>query len=168
MSGGAHVAIGGAAAAIAARQAELLRKEEEEMTTYGKDDIDGWEFKIVRANTEYFKRPENLRRVVEEEGRAGWELVEKFDNNRVRFKRRIDERKNDQHRQGIDPYRTQVGLKGAAFVLVVLAIIALALGGIILAIASVKGNLDPSFPMVLIPIIIIFIGFITFLILRAK
>jgi hypothetical protein len=39
-------------------------------------------------------------------------MVEKFDNGRIRFKRRIENRSQDSHR-AIDPYRTSPGSGGA-------------------------------------------------------
>lgn len=123
MSGaGAVVAAtaGGGAAAAAAAARRRMMEEEEKLTTYNKDDLEGWEFKIVRANTSYFKKPENLRRVIEEEARSGWEMVEKFDDQRVRFKRRIEKRKEDSMRKDIDPYRTAVGIGQGKLVLVIL------------------------------------------------
>ena len=80
---------GAAAAAGAARQAELLRQqEEEELTKYSDAELQGdWEFKILRSNLASFAKPEVLKQVCEEEARAGWVLLEKFDNQRLRFKR---------------------------------------------------------------------------------
>jgi hypothetical protein len=79
------------------------------MTKYSADEIEGWEFKIVRAATRKFKDPEFFRKTCEEEARAGWEMLEKFDDNRVRFRRKIEHRGDDLHRE-IDPYRTLVGM----------------------------------------------------------
>lgn len=105
-------AAGAAVAAAAAAEAERQRREEEEMTNYTDADLDeDWEFKIIRSNTASFKSREVLQRVCEEEARAGWRLVEKFDNQRLRFKRPVSERANDRT-LGIDPYRTQVGMSG--------------------------------------------------------
>ena len=79
------------------------------MTKYTADEIEGWEFKIVRASTRKFKDPEFFRKTCEEEARAGWEMLEKFDDNRVRFRRKIEHRDGDLRRE-IDPYRTLVGM----------------------------------------------------------
>lgn len=98
-----------AAAAAAARRRRMLENEEERMTTYDKEDLEGWEFKIVRASTRKFRHREVVQQLCEEEARAGWEMVEKFDNQRIRFKRRIEHRADDRHRE-IDPYRTQIGM----------------------------------------------------------
>lgn len=82
------------------------------MTTYRKHDLEqGWEFKILRAATQQFKKPEVLKSVQNEEALAGWELLEKFDNERLRFKRPLAARKGDANLgMGIDPYRTQYGI----------------------------------------------------------
>ena len=96
-------------AAILAAQAEKRRmREEEAMAQYKSDDLDGWEFKIVRANTRKFRNTEQIEKVRQEEAQSGWELVEKFDDSRLRFKRRVERRSMDIHSQG-DPYRSQIG-----------------------------------------------------------
>lgn len=118
-----NVYSGGAAAAAAAVTAAYKRKldqEEERLTPYTKEDLtEGWEFKIVRSNTSI--SGERFSRLCEEESQNGWELVEKFDNNRVRFKRSIANRAND-HLASIDPYRTRVGLSEGALVGIVLGV----------------------------------------------
>lgn len=106
------------------------------MTPYDRDDLEGWEFKILRATTQKFRDREELRRILDEEAQAGWELVEKFDDTRLRLKRRIESRENDR-RSDIDPYRIWVGItparQGAIIVAVILGVLALV--GIIAAIA---------------------------------
>jgi hypothetical protein len=91
------------------------------MTGYNADDLDGWEFKIVRSATQKFKNREAVQRICAEEASNGWELVEKFDNTRIRFKRRIDRRAADESAE-IDPYRTQVGLSPGALAATIVAI----------------------------------------------
>jgi hypothetical protein len=110
---------GGVAAAVAAAaEAARRRKEEEDMTAYNSDDLDGWEFKIVRASTRKFKTVEAVQKLCQEEARAGWELVEKFDDQRIRFKRRVEKRAGDRHLT-IDPYRTHVGSSGVGVAIAV-------------------------------------------------
>ena len=59
------------------------------MTTYTTKDLDeGWEFKILRSNFAAFRNEDKLRAILEEEKRGGWILVEKFDDQRIRLKRR--------------------------------------------------------------------------------
>lgn len=126
-----YVPTGGAAAgaAAAAAAARRMREEEEDMTGYNKDDLDGWEFKIVRANTGKFKTREAVQQLCNEEAKAGWEMVEKFDNQRIRFKRRVEKRAGDRNLT-IDAYRTNIGVTEGQIVAIVLGIVA-ALGGLI-------------------------------------
>ncbi len=91
------------------------------MTKYTDADLQGdWEFKIVRSNLGGFRNPEVLQRVCAEEARAGWTLVEKFDNQRLRFKRPLAARAGDAD-LGFDPYRSQYGASSGAVVAMVLA-----------------------------------------------
>ena len=103
-------AAGASSAAAAAAAAERARKrEEEEMTAYQPADLaDGWEFKILRSVRSEFKRPERMHEILAEEAQAGWTLVEKFDNARLRLKRPVSAQRNDAH-LGFDPYRTYYG-----------------------------------------------------------
>lgn len=116
---------GATAAAAAAAKAARMRKEEEELTPYKSDDLDGWEFKIVRANSRKFKKTEAVQRLCREEAKAGWEMVEKFDDSRIRFKRRVEERAQDPYRS-VDPYRSLVGASEGLIVAIVLAVCAVA------------------------------------------
>ena len=113
-------AIAGAAAAAAARRE---RKEEETMTSYTQTDlIEGWEFKILRSVTGAFGKPDRLRQALEEEARAGWVLVEKFDNQRVRLKRPASARAGDAG-LGLDPYRTSYGMSEWKFFFTIMGIV---------------------------------------------
>lgn len=92
--------------------------------------LTGWEFKIVRANRDIFRDPEVLQRLCEEEGEAGWILLEKLDDRRIRFKRPVALRDLIKpEKLAIDPYRTQYGPSNKPFV--ILGMLA-ALGAIIL------------------------------------
>jgi hypothetical protein len=122
-----------AGAAAAAAAAQRLREEEEEMTKYTDAELQAsWEFKILRSNTAAFKKPDVLRKVCEEEAQAGWILLEKFDNSRLRFKRPLSARANDSTLIGYDPYRTHYGMAPAAFALLII-------GGTLLATAALIG-----------------------------
>ena len=112
---------GGAAAAAAAAHRAKLREEEERLTGYIPQDLEGWEFKIVRSSGKIVG--DKFTRLVEEEKLNGWELVEKFDDNRVRFKRRTEHRCRD-GMQGIEAYRTTFGLSETRLVLIVLGVMA--------------------------------------------
>jgi hypothetical protein len=127
-----EVAMSAGAAAAAAR-ARRQRQEEEEMTPYTRQDLsENWGFKIIRSSTGAFKYPVTMRAVLEEEGRAGWVLVEKFDNGRMRLKRPHDARSADAG-LGFDPYRTHVGVSEGALVAIIIASV---VGGLGKAIAS--------------------------------
>ena len=117
----------GAAAAAAAAQQAKMREEEEQLTVYKADDLTGWEFKIVRSVTRM--SGDKFNTLCAEDAQNGWELVEKFDDTRVRFKRRIEWRARDQYAE-IDPYRTQYGIGETKFAL-------LLMGAIILGIAVI-------------------------------
>lgn len=106
-----HFPHGAIIAAQAAQEEQRKRKEEETMTNYTNEDLEqNWEFKIVRASGPAFHRPEIFQALLEEEALSGWEMVEKLDDQRVRFKRRRELRRKDAALPpGIDPYRTQYG-----------------------------------------------------------
>lgn len=97
-----------AAQAAAAKLAQQM-KEEEAMTKYSSEDLEGWEFKIVRSGSGKFRNQEAIQKLCREEALAGWEMLEKFDDYRIRFKRKTDMRAISSHRE-IDPYRTYVGM----------------------------------------------------------
>ncbi|MCK4657299.1 MAG: hypothetical protein KAT85_09700 [candidate division Zixibacteria bacterium] len=121
-----YIPIVASTAGVAA--ARRMRQEEEDMTGYSKDDLDGWEFKIVRANTRKFKDYKAVQQLCDEEAKAGWEMVEKFDDTRIRFKRSVDRRSGDRHLE-FDPYRTRIGMTEATIGWIVgisVAIVALA------------------------------------------
>jgi hypothetical protein len=106
----------------------VLEDEEEQLTPYdSKETIDpmdekvvpkdrkgssdprlvGWEFKILRSTQDSFRDPLIFKQVLEEESIAGWILLEKLDDRRLRFKRPIAMRevlRSDL--LPIDPYRT--------------------------------------------------------------
>ena len=113
------------AAAAAAAAAARRREEEESLTPYNKDDLEGWEFKIVRSNFGRFSSYDIVQKLCQDEARAGWEMVEKFDNERIRFKRRIDKRSGDRQLD-FNPYRTTIGFgegRIAAIILIAVAVI---------------------------------------------
>jgi hypothetical protein len=71
-----------------------------------------------------------LDKLVKEEASAGWILLEKFDNSRIRFRRLISTRRNDRNLpQGADPYRSHDGMNPAAFAaLLMLGIVGSSIG----------------------------------------
>jgi hypothetical protein len=70
----------------------------------------GWEYKIVRASRDLFRYPAILKQLREEEAEAGWILLEKLDDRRIRFKRPISMANilNSDYLK-IDPYRSYYG-----------------------------------------------------------
>jgi hypothetical protein len=118
---------------VAAHAAQEKRRkdeeEEEEMTNYSTEDLaSNWEFKIVRSESGAFRKPEVFQNLLEEESIAGWELVEKLDNRRVRFKRNTSARRKDgMLPPGIDPYRTNYGSSAARPMILLGVVIAIAL-----------------------------------------
>jgi len=99
--------------AVFAAVAEGKRRqqmEEEEMSEYPEHKLqDDWEYKILRANRSVFRHPNIFLSVCAEEKRAGWMLIEKFDDMRLRFKRPTSARQNDRMLP-FDPYRTRYGM----------------------------------------------------------
>lgn len=85
-----------------------------EVRRSGKRDRDprlvGWEFKILRAEGDLFREPAKLQAACDEEALAGWILLEKLDDRRLRFKRPIAMREViNPETLGFDPYRSIYG-----------------------------------------------------------
>jgi hypothetical protein len=85
----------------------------------------GWEFKILRANRNVFRNPAVLKRICQEEAEAGWILLEKLDERRLRFKRPMSLRDRlSPETLKRDPYRSRYGSPlNFANVFVVLALL---------------------------------------------
>jgi len=98
--------------------AEIQRQhEEEEHSRSQTSRSEGLEYKILRATIPSFGKSENLQKALDEEAKNGWELLEKFDNYRIRLVRKVGE----QHpNSGIDPYRAFFGMSQGWFVAVIL------------------------------------------------
>src|SRR5581483_6009531 len=96
-----------AARAQADRVRAAAEAEEEVMTPYPPGALAAdWEFKIIRSVFRQFGNQEVRERVLAEEERAGWVLVEVFDETRIRLKRQRPTRPAEVI-EGYDPYRTQ-------------------------------------------------------------
>ena len=66
-----------------------------------------------------------------EEAIAGWVLVEKFDDNRLRFKRPASAKRNDMNLPAhINPYRTTFGMSEAGFAFGIIGVLVL-VGGLV-------------------------------------
>jgi hypothetical protein len=165
-------------AAHAANEARRRQEqEEEEMTKYTSEDLEqNWEFKIVRAYFPAFRKPEVFQSLLEEEALAGWELVEKLDDRRIRFKRRREARRKDATLPaGIDPYRTQYGTNTNAIGVIVGILSAVLMIGFIVAMFLAESspiNIGGKTPWVLIatvaPIFIAMIGIVIVVIVRLR
>jgi hypothetical protein len=129
---------GAVAAAAAAAKRRREQWEEEEMTGYTPEELaSGSEFKILRSATSGFKRPEFLRQVLDEEKAAGWMLVEKFDDSRIRLKRPASARADGTGTSTtFDPYRSYVGISEVALGLRIAAAIAIGLAVVLGVIAA--------------------------------
>lgn len=67
------------------------------------------EFKTVQAQTPLFADTKKMQEVLTEEAKAGWDLLEKEDNYRIKLQRDTSNRDGDKNLD-IDPYRTTVGV----------------------------------------------------------
>jgi hypothetical protein len=126
-------------AAAAAAEERRRRTEEGEMTTYSKEDLtNDWESKIVRSATAAFRNPAALEKLRQEESLAGWVMVEKFDNARVRFKRPRSARESDYRLpQGTDPYRVYYGINSETLSIVILFVVLGIVGAIVICILAI-------------------------------
>ncbi|HUW14633.1 MAG TPA: hypothetical protein VM537_33240, partial [Anaerolineae bacterium] len=122
-----------AAAAAARKKALRDQEEEEKMTQYEPKDLqDDWEFKIVHSPAAAFRRPETLRKLIDEEAQSGWVFLEKLDDSRVRFKRSVGARYRDALLpEGVDPYRTRYGRGSKAPGAVLAIMMGLLLAGVL-------------------------------------
>lgn len=117
------------------------------MTGYTSTDLaEGWEFKILRSATSAFRDPSRMRDALEQEARAGWTLVEKFDNQRLRLKRPASARAGDPGLD-FDPYRTSYGMSEAKLGFIIAASVLSAVGVVILTIVLFTQNMhQPAHP----------------------
>lgn len=154
-----------AAAAAQKKRQQQLHTEEENMTQYTREDLkDDWEFKIVRSGSGAFRKPEALEKLVEEEARAGWVMLEKFDDSRVRFKRPRTARARDGFLpEGVDPYRTRYDVSSARYVLmigVLIGLLLLGLGMFAYLLAESTGAPMDWAAISTLPLILILLGFV--------
>lgn len=154
----AHFPHGAIAAAHAEQERKRREEEEEKMTTYNSDDLSNWEFKIVRSDSGAFRKPQVLQALIEEESVAGWEMLEKLDDRRVRFKRPTSAKRNDIHLPpGLDPYRSYYGSnKMKTKIILLLGILMLSLGLAVfyyLGVDSPGGDINWGSISVTIPVI---------------
>ena len=125
-------------AVVAAYHQQMLA-EEERMTQYSREELEeDWEFKIVRSTSGAFGKREVLQKLRQEEATAGWRMVEKFDDNRIRFKRPHSAREQDAYLPAeVDPYRTQYGAAAFLYAVLVIGVLLLVIFGIALVVLVV-------------------------------
>lgn len=96
---------------------EVLNEYESNMAQQPQRQVNGsvpktgdWEYKIVRASSNLFRDPKVFGKLCAEEKQAGWILLEKLDDRRVRFKRPLVGRQTlEPGSRPIDPYRCHYG-----------------------------------------------------------
>lgn len=72
------------------------------------------EYKVITSNTPIFNNTEKLKKTLDEEAQAGWDLEEKLDNFKIRVSRDKSARDNDGNCV-IDPYRTTIGVNNVLY-----------------------------------------------------
>jgi len=161
---GAHTAI---IAAEKRRKARLQLQAEEAIKRDSAEDLEKWEFKIVRSATRWFHQPEGLAAVLEEESWAGWELLEILDDQCLRFKRLKTAGQTVKFLPpGYDPYRTQLGSSqdplAAHMALSILGLIAfLSFAKYLLGSSSISGgNQDISMFAIAVTSLFLMFGFV--------
>ena len=156
------------------KKKQRIEKEEEEMTKYTTEDLENnWEFKIVRATYPAFRKPDVFQSLLEEEAVAGWELVEKLDDQRIRFKRKKDTRRNDYSLpQGYDPYRTTYGANTNMIGVMISLVLVLLIAGIILFLGMDQQAASRDIPWIAIttaiPAVLIIVGMIVVIYIRTR
>jgi hypothetical protein len=157
-------AIHGAIIAAKKRQQE----EEQRLTQYNAEDLNGWEFKIVHSTFGRFRNTEVIRRLMEEEAQNGWEMVEKFDDYRIRFKRRTDRRALHSG-GGVDPYRTDYGTSRIVLPIIACAVALVLALTLLLARSGEAEQSQQAMPVIAAAIPIVLIALVlVFLIARRK
>jgi len=89
---------------MAAAQTQRLQQEEEENNPEIDDAEDGWEYKVLKSRHAGFKDPRGLADTLAVESAAGWMLLEKLDDKRLRLQRPVSARDHDSD-LNFDPYR---------------------------------------------------------------
>ncbi|MFT4817639.1 MAG: hypothetical protein ACI9IQ_003155 [Cyclobacteriaceae bacterium] len=67
------------------------------------------EFKTMQAQTPLFADSKKMQEILAIEAKAGWDLLEKEDNYRIKLQRDISNRENDKNLDS-DPYATTAGV----------------------------------------------------------
>ncbi|MFT4886946.1 MAG: hypothetical protein ACJA2D_000931 [Pseudohongiellaceae bacterium] len=87
------------------------------------------EYKVLQSQTPLFVSTAKMQELLAEESKAGWRLLEKEDNYRIKLQRDISNRDNDKNLD-FDAYRSTIGVSSvltygatALFTLAVVSII---------------------------------------------
>lgn len=67
------------------------------------------EYKVIQSQTPLFADTTRMHEVLAQEEKAGWQLLEKEDNYKIRLQRNISFRANDKNLD-FDAYRSTVGV----------------------------------------------------------
>ena len=67
------------------------------------------EYKVIQSQTPLFADTAKMHEILAQEAKAGWELLEKEDNYRIKVQRDTKHRENDKNLD-IDAYRSSVGV----------------------------------------------------------
>lgn len=92
------------------------------------------EYKVVQSTTPLFASAAKIEQIMAEESQAGWRLVEKYDNYKLRLQREISHRANDKD-LSFDPYRSQVGVNNV----IIYGITTVVTVGVVFAIFALVG-----------------------------
>lgn len=96
------------------------------------------EYKVVQSQTPLFSDTARMHEILAEEAKAGWQLLEKEDNYKIRLQRNISHRANDKG-LGIDAYRTTVGVS-SVLTYGLTALVTIAIVSVILYLAIWSSN----------------------------
>ncbi len=89
---------------MSASALQARKQADEEENNPDLESPGSWEYKILRSRKNQFKDLDFQCQVLAEDAEAGWVLLEKIDNARLRLKRPIEERQRDELLE-FDPYR---------------------------------------------------------------
>ena len=96
------------------------------------------EYKVVQAQTPLFSDTAKMHEILDQEARAGWQLLEKEDNYRIKLQRNISHRENDKNLD-FDAYRSNVGVSSVV-TYGVTAVVTIAIVSVILYLALWSNN----------------------------
>ena len=90
---------------IARAKTQKQQEEEEERNPDSDAGLDGWEYKLLHSPRGRFKDPRGLADSLTMESAAGWMMLEKLDDKRLRLKRPVSAADHD-FGLDFDPYRS--------------------------------------------------------------